>query len=143
MAGSPVSSVAVPYLAVVELNASTAQVPALAFLSQLPSLLVALHAGALADRHPKRPLMIGGDLVCVIVLLTLPLAAFDWLTFQQLVAVAFVQATATSCTMPPPSPTSPPCWTGRCSSRATPASGDCFPFPPRPAAASARCCSPS
>ncbi|MFM9462726.1 MFS transporter [Streptomyces scabiei] len=95
VAGSSVSSVAVPYLAVVELNASTAQVSALVFLSQLPSLLVALHAGALADRHPKRPLMIGGDLVCVIVLLTLPLAAaFDWLSFQHLVAVAFVQATA-------------------------------------------------
>ncbi|MFI6277903.1 MFS transporter [Streptomyces sp. NPDC050988] len=95
VAGSSVSSVAVPYLAVVELNASTAQVSALVFLSQLPSLLFALHAGALADRHPKRPLMIGGDLVCVIVLLALPLAAaFDWLTFQQLVAVAFVQATA-------------------------------------------------
>ncbi|WP_406011627.1 MFS transporter (plasmid) [Streptomyces sp. NBC_00637] len=95
VAGSSVSAVAVPYLAVVELNASTAQVSALVFLSQLPSLLFALHAGALADRHPKRPLMIGGDLVCVLVLLTLPLtAAFDWLTFQQLVAVAFVQATA-------------------------------------------------
>ncbi|MCX5357800.1 MFS transporter [Streptomyces sp. NBC_00124] len=95
MAGSSVSSVAVPYLAVVELNASTAHVSALVFLTQLPSLLVTLHAGALADRHPKRPLMIGGDLVCVVVLLTLPLAAaLDRLTFQQLVAVAFVQATA-------------------------------------------------
>ncbi|GAB2992517.1 MFS transporter [Streptomyces pseudoechinosporeus] len=95
VAGSSVSSVAVPYLAVVELNASTAQVSVLVFLAQLPSLLFALHAGALADRHPKRPLMIGGDLVCVVVVLTLPLAAaFDWLTLQQLMAVAFVQASA-------------------------------------------------
>lgn len=94
VAGSSVSAVAVPYLAVVELNASTAQVSALVFLAQLPSLLFALPAGALADRHPKRPLMIGGDLACVIVLLTLPLAAvLDQLTFPQLMAVAFVQAT--------------------------------------------------
>ncbi|MEU0108291.1 MFS transporter [Streptomyces sp. NPDC006251] len=89
------SSVAVPYLAVVELHASTAEVSVLMFLSQLPSLLFALQAGALADRHPKRPLMIGGDLVCVIALLTLPLAAaVDQLTLQQMMAVAFVQATA-------------------------------------------------
>lgn len=95
VAGSSVSAVAVPYLAVVELNAPTAQVSALVFLTQLPCLLFALPAGALADRHPKRPLMIGGDLACVIVLLTLPLAAvFDQLTFPQLMAVAFVQATA-------------------------------------------------
>ncbi|MFJ8018741.1 MFS transporter [Streptomyces sp. NPDC096311] len=84
-----------PYLAVVELNASPAEVAALTFLTHLPSLLIALHAGALADRHPKRPLMVGGDLVCLIVLLTLPLAAaVDRLTFAQLMAVAFVQATA-------------------------------------------------
>lgn len=93
--GSSVSSVAMPYLAVVELNASTAEVSALAFLTQLPSLLFALHAGAMADRHPKRPLMVGGDLVCVAVLLTVPLAAaFGRLTFQQLMVVAFLQATA-------------------------------------------------
>ncbi|MFF4205615.1 MFS transporter [Streptomyces sp. NPDC001668] len=95
VAGSSVSSVAVPYLAVVELNASTLEVSLLAFLTQLPSLLVALHAGALADRHPKRPLMIGGDLACLVLLLTLPLAAaFDRLTLEQLMAVAFLQATA-------------------------------------------------
>lgn len=95
VAGSSVSSVAVPFLAVVELNASTAEVAALVFLTQLPSLLFALPAGALADRHPKRPLMIGGDLVCLITLLSLPLAAaLDALTFQQLMVVALVQASA-------------------------------------------------
>lgn len=95
VAGSSVSSVAVPYLAVVELNASTAEVSVLVFLAQLPALLFALPAGALADRHPKRPLMIGGDLVCLMVLLTLPLAAASGrLTLGQLMTVAFVQAVA-------------------------------------------------
>ncbi|MEU6070582.1 MFS transporter [Streptomyces sp. NPDC047082] len=95
VAGASVSSVAVPYLAVVELHASTAEVSLLVFLAQLPALLFALPAGALADRHPKRPLMIGGDLVCLLVLLTLPLAAaYGRLNLGLLMVVAFVQAVA-------------------------------------------------
>ncbi|MFE0055398.1 MFS transporter [Streptomyces sp. NPDC059003] len=95
VAGSSVSSVALPYLAVVELHATTGEVALLTFLAQLPNVLFALHAGALADRRRKRPLMIGGDLVCVAVLATLPLsAACGTLSLYQLMGVAFLQATA-------------------------------------------------
>ncbi|MGW0538298.1 MFS transporter [Streptomyces sp. NPDC003032] len=95
VAGSSVSSVALPYLAVVELHATTGEVALLTFLAQLPNVLFALHAGALADRRRKRPLMICGDLVCVAVLATLPLsAAFGTLSLYQLMVVAFTQATA-------------------------------------------------
>ncbi|RSO07016.1 MFS transporter [Streptomyces sp. WAC 06783] len=95
VAGSSVSSVAIPYLAVVELDAGTGQVALLTFLTQLPKVLVALHAGALADRHRKRPLMICSDLVSAAVLLTLPLAAaFGVLSLAQLMAVALLQTTA-------------------------------------------------
>ncbi|MFF4352523.1 hypothetical protein [Streptomyces sp. NPDC001530] len=44
---------AIPVLAVLELDASTAQVAWLTFLGQLPPALLALHAGALGDRHSK------------------------------------------------------------------------------------------
>jgi MFS family permease len=95
VAGSSVSSVALPYLAVVELHATTGEVALLTFLAQLPNVLFALHAGALADRRRKRPLMICGDLVCVAALATLPLsAAFGTLSLYQLMVVAFIQATA-------------------------------------------------
>ncbi|WP_245238848.1 MFS transporter [Streptomyces sp. MZ04] len=67
----------------------------LTFLTQVPNVLVALHAGALADRVRKRPLMIYTDLVCAAVLITLPLAAaLDSLSLLQLMSVALVQATA-------------------------------------------------
>lgn len=95
VAGSSVSSVALPVLAVVELHASTTQVGLLALLGQLPNLLFALHAGALADRYRKRPLMISGDVVCFLALVTVPVAAyFGTLSLGQLMAVAAIQATA-------------------------------------------------
>ncbi|WP_414169155.1 MFS transporter [Streptoverticillium reticulum] len=95
VAGSSVSSVAIPYLAVVELHATTGQVSLITFLAQVPNVVFALHVGALADHRRKRPLMIYGDLVCVAALTTLPFAAaFDMLSLYQLMGVAFVQATA-------------------------------------------------
>ncbi|MFF1712224.1 MFS transporter [Streptomyces sp. NPDC058268] len=95
VAGSSVSSVALPVLAVVDLHASTSQVGLLALLGQLPNLLVALHAGALADRYRKRRLMIAGDVVCCLSLVTVPIAAyFNVLSLGWLMAVAVIQSTA-------------------------------------------------
>ncbi|MFI6689364.1 MFS transporter [Streptomyces sp. NPDC050485] len=95
VAGTSVSGVAVPLLAVVELDATTGQVAALAVLAQLPTALFALHAGALGDRLRKRPLMITGDLVCALALATLPVAAaLHVLTMGQLMAVVMVDAVA-------------------------------------------------
>ncbi|MEU0737564.1 hypothetical protein ABZ509_35665, partial [Streptomyces lavendulocolor] len=50
VAGSSITQMALPVLAVLHLDATTAQVAWLAFLGQLPPALLALHAGALADR---------------------------------------------------------------------------------------------
>lgn len=95
LAGSGVSAVAVPTLAVVVLHASAGQVAVLAVLGQLPALLVALPAGALADRHRKRPLMIGSDLVCAVAMATIPLTALlGVLSMGYLYAVALVAGTA-------------------------------------------------
>lgn len=95
VAGSSISSMAIPVLAVLELDANTAQVAWLMFLVQLPPALLALHAGALADRHAKRRQMIIGDLVCAVALATVPAAtAMDALTLSQLMVVAAVQGAA-------------------------------------------------
>ncbi|MEE1805029.1 MFS transporter [Streptomyces sp. BE133] len=93
-AGSSVSQVVVPVLAVVELDATAGQVAWLALLRQVPAALFALHAGALADRYSKRRQMIVGDLVAAAVVATLLTAAFGTLTLGQLMMVAAVQGSA-------------------------------------------------
>ncbi|MER5549862.1 MFS transporter, partial [Streptomyces sp. NPDC002589] len=95
VAGSSITSMALPVLAVLELDATTAQVAWLTFLGQLPPALLALHAGALADRRSKRRQMITGDLVSGAALATVPVAAaLDALTLPQLMGVAVVQGAA-------------------------------------------------
>ncbi|MFD4922300.1 MFS transporter [Streptomyces goshikiensis] len=93
--GSSVSSVALPVVAVVQLNATTGQVAALAILAQLPPALLALHAGALADRYPKRRQLIVSDLAAAGALVTVPAAAvLGSLTLTQLMVVAAVMGAA-------------------------------------------------
>ncbi|MEU5898746.1 MFS transporter [Streptomyces venezuelae] len=95
VAGSSITSMALPVLAVVHLHATTAQVAVLAFLGQLPPALLALHAGALADRHSKKQQMIVSDLICATALATVPVAAaLGRLTIEQLMVVAVVQGAA-------------------------------------------------
>ncbi|MFA3837957.1 MFS transporter [Streptomyces aureus] len=95
VAGSSVSSMAIPVLAVLELNATAAQVAWLMFLGQLPPALLALHAGALGDRHSKKRQMITSDLVSAAALATVPAAAaMHALTLSQLMVVAAVQGAA-------------------------------------------------
>ncbi|MCX4884823.1 MFS transporter [Streptomyces sp. NBC_00847] len=91
--GSGVTTIALSVLAVVELHASTFNVALIAFASKLPLLLLSLHAGVLADRRRKRPLIITCDLLCAAVLLTLPTAQFlARITLIHLYAVAFTVA---------------------------------------------------
>ncbi|GHE10348.1 MFS transporter [Streptomyces alanosinicus] len=95
VAGSSISQLALPVPAVLELDATPAQVAWLTFLGQLPPALLALHAGALADRHSKRKQMITGDLVSAAALASVPVAAaLDRLSLAQLMVVAAVQGAA-------------------------------------------------
>ncbi|MDT0460661.1 MFS transporter [Streptomyces sp. DSM 41527] len=95
LSGSAVSTVALPTLAVLELHASTTQIAALAFLGQLPNAVVALPAGALSDRCPRRPQMIVADLTAAGALATVPAAAFaGMLGIGQLYVVAVVLGVA-------------------------------------------------
>ncbi|MFE2728175.1 MFS transporter [Kitasatospora sp. NPDC059327] len=94
LSGSAVSTLALPALAVLELHASTTEVAVLAFLGQLPNAF-ALWAGALSDRHPKRPQLIASDLAAAGALVTIPAAAVAGaLTVGQLCVVAIVLGAA-------------------------------------------------
>ena len=95
VAGTSISAMAMPVLAVVQLEATTGQVAALTVTGQLPPALLALHAGALADRYPKRRQMIISDLVSAGALATVPVAAgLGTLTLAHLMAVAAVLGAA-------------------------------------------------
>ncbi|MET9952790.1 MFS transporter [Streptomyces sp. NPDC006339] len=94
LAGSGVSAVALPALAVLELRATAGQVATLAFLGQLPSTL-ALWAGALSDRHAKRFQLLVSDLVAAAALTTIPAAALAGvLTIGQLYGVTLAMGAA-------------------------------------------------
>ncbi|CAL9360538.1 hypothetical protein SUDANB105_00655 [Streptomyces sp. enrichment culture] len=94
LSGSAVSTIALPALAVLELHASAAEVAVLAFLGQLPSTL-ALWAGALSDRHAKRPQLIVSDLAAAAALATVPATALAGvLTIGQLYVVTLVLGAA-------------------------------------------------
>ncbi|MFJ8364442.1 MFS transporter [Streptomyces sp. NPDC093984] len=94
LSGSAVSTIALPALAVLELDATAGQVAVLAFLGQLPSML-ALWAGALSDRYAKRLQLIVADVAAAAALATVPAAALTGvLTIGQLYVVMLVLGAA-------------------------------------------------
>ncbi|MEV4431890.1 MFS transporter [Streptomyces sp. NPDC049585] len=95
LVGSGVTRVALPLVAVVALHASVWQVALLSFAQTLPPLLVSLPAGAVADRHRKRPVMVGAALAGGAALLVVPLAdAIGRLSLGLLYGVALVSSVA-------------------------------------------------
>ncbi|MFK8909244.1 MFS transporter, partial [Streptomyces sp. YS-3] len=94
--GAQVTLVALPLVAVLELDASAFQVGLLTAAETAAFLLVGLPAGALTDRMRKRPLMIRADLVRAVAMASIPAAALaDALTMAQLYAVALITGVAT------------------------------------------------
>ena len=91
MFGDQISSIALPFVAVLALHASPAQMGFLAALVWLPSLLFGLHAGAWVDRRGhRRATMIAADLGRSALLVSIPVSyAFEVLTLWQLYGVAF------------------------------------------------------
>jgi MFS family permease len=88
--GVHITSLAIPLVAIIALEASPFQVGLLAALSTAPFLVVGLPAGAWVDRMRRRSVLIVGDLGRGAVLATVPLAWWaDILTIWQLYAVAF------------------------------------------------------
>ena len=89
--GSQVSAIALPFVAIVALDASAFSVAALGAVEMLPFLLIALPAGVWVDRLPRRPILIAGDLGRALALASIPAAwALDVLTIWQLYVVGFV-----------------------------------------------------
>ncbi|WP_121745603.1 MFS transporter [Streptomyces sp. E2N166] len=86
---------AFPLIAVVVLDAGTAQVAALAAAGLAVGALAAVPLGPWVEFRRKRPVMVAMDLVRCVVLLSVPLAfAFGRLGFAQLLVVSVVVAAA-------------------------------------------------
>ncbi|MFF4772638.1 MFS transporter [Microtetraspora fusca] len=88
-AGSQISYVALPLLAVTALSAGPAEVGLLSALSTLTVLVLGLPAGAWVDRVRRRPVMLVTDLARALVLFSVPVAWWaGWLSMAQLYLVA-------------------------------------------------------
>ena len=88
--GSAVTTVALPLVAVVTLSAGPFAIGLLEAAAWLPWLLFSLPAGAWVDGWPRRPVMQVTNLVSLVLLASVPLAAwFHVLGMVQLVVVAF------------------------------------------------------
>lgn len=93
--GTSVSRVALPLVAVVTLHASTFQVSLLTAATWLPWLAIGLPAGAWVDRLPRRPVMLVSDAVSMLLLVSVPVAAWaGLLTLGQLLGVALLTGAA-------------------------------------------------
>jgi MFS family permease len=89
--GAQVSGVAIPLLAVLELRASALEVGLIGASSTLAFALIGLPAGAWVDSWRRRPILISSDLVRVVLLATIPLAALlGVLSVAQLVVVSLL-----------------------------------------------------
>ncbi len=92
--GSQVSVLALPLTAAVVLNASPFEVGLLRAVSFLPVLLLALPLGALIDRAPRRPVVLGADLGRAALLALLPILALAGaLRIEHLYAVELLVGT--------------------------------------------------
>jgi predicted MFS family arabinose efflux permease len=89
--GDEITLLALPLLAVLELNASAAEMGLLGAAAVAPNLLFSIYLGAWTDRRRRRKaLMVTADLVRALLLLTVPAAALlGVLSLVQLYVVAF------------------------------------------------------
>jgi MFS family permease len=95
MFGTNITRLALPLVAVVTLDTSAFQVSLLTALTWLPWLIIGLPAGAWVDRLRRRPLMLGCDTASLLLLLSVPAAAWAGiLTFTHVLLVALLVGTA-------------------------------------------------
>jgi MFS family permease len=89
--GSQVGQLALPFVAILVLDASTFQVAALTTVEFLPFIIFTLPAGVWVDRMRRRPILIAGDVGRAVLLGTIPVAYLaDVLTLGQLYVVGFL-----------------------------------------------------
>ena len=89
--GTQISLLAIPFVAVLVLDASTFEVAALGVVDFLPFMIFTLPAGVWVDRMRRRPILIVGDFGRAALLATIPIAyVLDVLTLGQLYVVGFL-----------------------------------------------------
>jgi MFS family permease len=89
--GSQISALALPLVAVLELDATAGEMGVLFALSNLPFVLLGLLAGVWVDRYRRRPILIGMNVLQAAALALVPLAVvLDMLRIELLWVVAFV-----------------------------------------------------
>src|SRR5205814_5062211 len=95
-AGTQVSVLAIPLVAVLILGASAFEVALLGTIEFLPFILFTLPAGVWIDRLRRRPILIAGDVVRAVSLASIPLAyQLGVLSIYQLYLVGFINGIAT------------------------------------------------
>jgi MFS family permease len=78
--GADITNTALPFVAILTLDATAWDIGLLRIASIAPAFAVGLLAGAWLDRVRRRPVMIACDWIRAALLLTIPLAAWlDWL----------------------------------------------------------------
>src|SRR3954465_1683380 len=86
--GSLVTRTALPFTAILLLDASPAAIAMLRIAELLPGFLFGLVAGAWVDRLRRKPIMIATDLGRALLMVTIPLAAFlGWLGLGHLYVI--------------------------------------------------------
>ena len=91
-----VALAAVPIVAAIWLAAGPAETGLLSAAQTLPFLLLSLPAGVLADRMPRRRLMVGAEILRALALTSLPLLAWaGLLSLAALGTITFAAATGT------------------------------------------------
>jgi MFS family permease len=87
--GSLVTRTALPFTAILLLDASPSDIGVLRIAELLPGFVLGLVAGAWVDRLQRKPIMVATDLGRALLIVTIPVAAFlGWLGLGQLYVVA-------------------------------------------------------
>ena len=95
--GSFVTRIALPFVAILTLNAGPIEVAVLRSLELVAALIVGFAAGAWVDRLRRRPVLIWADVGRAALLGSIPLAALGgWLTLPQVFLVAAAAAVLTT-----------------------------------------------
>ena len=91
--GSLVTRVALPFVAIVTLNADAIGVAMVRSMDLIAGLAVGLVAGAWVDRLRRRPVLVGADIGRALLLGLIPLAAIGgWLSMPLVLGVALIAA---------------------------------------------------
>src|SRR3954447_11008992 len=95
--GSLVTRVALPFVAIVTLNADAIGVALVRSMDLIAGLAVGLVAGAWVDRLRRRPVLVGADIGRAALLVVIPVAALGgWLSLPVLLIVALLTAVLTT-----------------------------------------------